>query len=160
MEWTARPCARRTTGGMPWSEAVGETEESFLRFPRRTDPGDGAPPRQPGTSPQPGQGGRLPPGSTGERGALMADRAMSNTAFQPGTRVTWRYEQRGGWGYVIPVAAVVVRVGPKRVLIRAASRRIGGEWRIVERWVRPDRLRSRDEYVPVVDERWEEGNDA
>ena len=90
----------------------------------------------------------------------MADRAMSNTAFQPGTRVTWRYEQRGGWGYVIPVAAVVVRVGPRRVLIRAASRRIGGEWRIVERWVRPGRLRPRDEYVPVVDERWEEGNDA
>src|SRR5690606_25227294 len=71
----------------------------------------------------------------------------------PGARVTWFYEQRGGWGYVIHVAAVVVRIGPKRVLIRAASRRIGGEWRIVERWVRPDRLRPRDEYVPVVDER-------
>src|SRR5690606_30732091 len=145
MEWTARPCARRTTGGMPWTEAVGETEESFLRFPRRTDPGDGAPPRQPGTSPRPGQDGRLPPGSTGERGALMADRARIEAAADaalstllqdwlvPGARVTWFYEQRGGWGYVIPVAAVVVRVGPKRVLIRAASRRIGGEWRLVER---------------------------
>lgn len=93
--------------------------------------------------------------------ATTVAKAVGGTAaFQHGARVTWFYEQRGGWGYTIPVAAVVVRVGPKRVLIRAARRTFGSDWQLVERWVRPGRLRPRDEYVPVVDERWEEGNDA
>jgi hypothetical protein len=60
-------------------------------------------------------------------------------AWQPGDQATWLHEPRGGYGYVIPVNAVVVRVGPKRVLIEVA--RVNGD--LVQRWVTPDRLRER-----------------
>lgn len=71
--------------------------------------------------------------------------------FAPGTRVTWLHEQRGGYGYVVPVAGVVVRTGRKRVLIRVARRVLGGEWETLERWVDLAKLKPRHEYVPQVD---------
>jgi hypothetical protein len=63
---------------------------------------------------------------------------MSNT-YQPGDLATWLYEPRGGYGYIIPVDAEVVRVTGKRVRVRV--RRVSGE--MVERTVTEERLRPR-----------------
>ena len=67
---------------------------------------------------------------------------MSDTRLplQPGDAVTWRYEQRGGWGYVWSVPAYVVKVGAKRVGIAVSKN--DGSW--VPRWVTPDRLEARN----------------
>ena len=59
-------------------------------------------------------------------------------SLQPGDRVTWLYESRGGYGYVIPVPATIVRMGGKRVTI-AALRKDGTT---VLRHVTPDKLRK------------------
>lgn len=61
------------------------------------------------------------------------------TEMQTGDRVTWLYEPRGGYGYVIPVDGTVIRIGPRRIMI-AVSKCNGDR---VERWVQPDRLRER-----------------
>jgi hypothetical protein len=51
---------------------------------------------------------------------------MSNSeSLQPGERVTWLYESRGGYGYITPVPATVVRVTAQRVTIDAALRNAG-----------------------------------
>lgn len=67
-----------------------------------------------------------------------------------GDRVNWLYSPRGGYGYVISVAAVVVKVGKSRVNIKIAQR-IDGIW--VQRFKRVmvDKLTSRDKIVPEVD---------
>jgi hypothetical protein len=56
--------------------------------------------------------------------------------LQPGDRVTWRHDPRGGHGYVIPIAGEALRVIGKRVLIRVPLA-AGGT---AERWVTLDRL--------------------
>ena len=56
-----------------------------------------------------------------------------------GDSVTWLYEPRGGYGYVILVPATVVKKGGTRVQIEAVDR----EGRAVRRWVKPERLRER-----------------
>ena len=38
--------------------------------------------------------------------------------FEPGQRVTWVHEMRGGYGYTERIPAEVVRVTAKRVTIR------------------------------------------
>lgn len=58
-----------------------------------------------------------------------------------GQRCIWRYETRAGYGYVIPVAATVTRVTPKRVEIEVRRRR-GGEWVPVRRWVKAEKLEA------------------
>jgi hypothetical protein len=65
---------------------------------------------------------------------------MPNAQLHPGDRVTWRYTPRGGYGYVIPVDGVVVRVG-KRITIRV--QRTNGE--DVLRSVKAESLVVRDE---------------
>lgn len=70
--------------------------------------------------------------------------------MKPGDKVNWLYEPRGGYGYSMNVAAVVVTIGPKRVQIRAA-RRINGVWVQQTRWVSKERLSSRAEVVPEMD---------
>lgn len=70
--------------------------------------------------------------------------------MKPGDKVNWRYEPRGGYGRQINVAAVVIKLGPKRVQVRAA-RRVGLEWQEVTRWVSADRLSTRQRIVPEVD---------
>lgn len=70
--------------------------------------------------------------------------------MKPGDKVNWLHEPRGGYGYTMNVAAVVVKIGPKRVQIRAA-RRVNGVWVQQTRWVSSERLSLRVEVVPEVD---------
>lgn len=56
----------------------------------------------------------------------------------PGDTVTWVCTMRGGYGYTVPVAARVVKLGPKFVQIEVALR--SGE--TVTRWVKPESLRE------------------
>jgi hypothetical protein len=58
--------------------------------------------------------------------------------MQPGDRVIWAREARGGYGYVERIPAEVVAVTPSRIRIRA--QRKSGE--TVERTVRPESLRA------------------
>jgi hypothetical protein len=58
--------------------------------------------------------------------------------MQPGDKVTWLYTPRGGYGYIIPVNAEVVRVSGKTVRVRV--QRVDGE--MVERNVRPESLKE------------------
>jgi hypothetical protein len=67
------------------------------------------------------------------------DRPQPPRAWESGRAVTWLQELRGASGILWPVDGVVVRAGPRRVLIRV--RRRSGE--TAERWVRPDALRER-----------------
>lgn len=71
-------------------------------------------------------------------------------SLNPGDKVNWHHEPRGGYGYSMNVAAVVVKVGPKRVQVRAA-RLVNGEWKQVTRWVDKGRLSIRTKLVPEVD---------
>lgn len=60
--------------------------------------------------------------------------------FSFGDSVTWDYVPRGGYGYVCPAFAYVVKVTAQRVGIAVASA-YGDEW--LPRWVRPESLRPR-----------------
>ena len=53
--------------------------------------------------------------------------------FQQGQQVTWYRESRGGYGYVTPVKAEVVRCTAKRVLINVEQLRPIRQF--VEKWV-------------------------
>jgi len=57
-----------------------------------------------------------------------------------GQELTWLHTPRGGYGYVIPVNAVITKIGRKRVQVKIAKR--NGEK--VLRWVSPTSLRERD----------------
>ena len=59
-----------------------------------------------------------------------------DASLTAGRRVTWLHEPRGGYGYVIRVPAVVLKVGPKRVTIAATLE--GGGTKTVA--VRPEKL--------------------
>ena len=61
------------------------------------------------------------------------------TTFHPGDQLTWLYTPRGGYGYMIPVNAEVVKVGAKTVRVRVL--RTNGQ--LVERNVKPESLRPR-----------------
>lgn len=53
--------------------------------------------------------------------------------------VSWIHVPRGGYGFAMPVDAVIVRVGPKRVRICVPLK----DGRSVERVVTPESLRPR-----------------
>ena len=57
-------------------------------------------------------------------------------ALRIGQPVTWEYETRRGWGFVMDVPGVVVRFGTKRVCIQVGLAHGG----FVERWVLPEKL--------------------
>jgi|GEM_PF-2888269 hypothetical protein len=59
--------------------------------------------------------------------------------MKPGDQMTWLYTQRGGYGFVIPINAEVVKVNAKMVRIRV--QKVSGE--MVERTVKPESLRAR-----------------
>jgi hypothetical protein len=59
-----------------------------------------------------------------------------------GDKVNWLYQARGGYGYLMNVAAVVTKIGSKKVQIRAAKR-VDDKWIAVTRWVLPERLTPR-----------------
>lgn len=60
--------------------------------------------------------------------------------WQPGNKVIWRHEMRGGYGYVERIPATVVSVFAKRVRIRVEMRRSECVSEIVERTVKPEHL--------------------
>src|SRR5882762_2767832 len=72
--------------------------------------------------------------------------------FKVGDRVTWNYEARGGYGYVMAVPGVVTKLAGKRVEIAVPSQskqartRVGSitlpdsQWIRVTRWVKPEKL--------------------
>lgn len=64
---------------------------------------------------------------------------MTLVDLAPGMFVTWIHEQRGGYGFAIPVDAVVVKVCKNRVRIEVPLR----DGRRVERVVKPESLRPR-----------------
>lgn len=64
---------------------------------------------------------------------------MKLDELAPGMAVRWIHNPRGGYGFAVPVDAVIVRVGPKRVRIRVLLK----DGRHVERVVLPESLRSR-----------------
>ena len=64
--------------------------------------------------------------------------------FQPGDRITWLHQPRGGYGYGYPVDGTVVRVSGRRVVIRVPLR--SGD--LVERRVHSENLRPREEARP------------
>ncbi|MBW8802104.1 MAG: hypothetical protein JF597_53895 [Streptomyces sp.] len=66
-------------------------------------------------------------------------------------RVTWAMRE-GGYGLVLPVPAVVRKIGTRRVQIEVAQR-INGQWVRVPKKVLPDRLSPRTGHVPELDDR-------
>ncbi len=62
--------------------------------------------------------------------------------MEPGDRVTWNYSAPGGYGYVIPVAAVVVKVTASRATITVA-RKIDSQWVLQEKTVSRAKLSPR-----------------
>jgi len=59
--------------------------------------------------------------------------------LSPGMAVSWIHEPHGGYGFAVPVDAVVVKVCAQRVCIEVPLR----DGRRVTRVVRPESLRSR-----------------
>ncbi len=66
-------------------------------------------------------------------------------------KVTWSHRPRGGYGYTIPVAAVIEKIGERSVQIRVAEQ-VAGTWRRSTRWVAPAALGPREALVPAVDD--------
>lgn len=65
-------------------------------------------------------------------------------------RVTWAM-RAGGYGLVLPVPAIVRKIGTRRVQIEVAQR-IDGRWVRVPKKVLPDRLSPRTGHVPELDD--------
>ena len=62
--------------------------------------------------------------------------------FSVGEQVTWLYVPRGGYGDIVPVNAVVVKVNPKTLRIRARrAAHLGGAE--AEKNVKPENVRKR-----------------
>jgi len=59
---------------------------------------------------------------------------------KPGDQMAWLHIPRGGYGFVYPVNAEVVKVGAKTIRIRVAKR----DGALVERNVKPESLKSRE----------------
>lgn len=57
---------------------------------------------------------------------------MSTIQFTPGDAVLWNHVPRGGYSWVCPVKATVVKVGPKRVTIDAHLADGGTRRRVVK----------------------------
>lgn len=70
--------------------------------------------------------------------------------MKAGDRVTWSYEPRGGYGYVIPVAGIVRKVGV-RVRIEVA-RKVNGVWVREFKSVKPESLARRTTVVAELGE--------
>jgi hypothetical protein len=65
---------------------------------------------------------------------------MDAEELQPGQAVVWRHVPRGGYGFCWGIAAEVVKVGAKRVLIRVRLR----SGALQEVWVTPARLQQQE----------------
>ena len=66
-------------------------------------------------------------------------------SWEIGNRVNWRYEARGGYGYLQRVAAIVRKVGAKRITIEVAERDVvSGKWVRKLTSVKPENLSPRE----------------
>jgi hypothetical protein len=76
---------------------------------------------------------------------------MLNNGSNVGDQVTWNYEARGGYGYVMAVPGVVTKLRSQRVEIAVPSQSkqvrtpVGAtlpdsQWIRVTRWVKPEKL--------------------
>lgn len=72
-------------------------------------------------------------------------------ALEIGDRVNWLRSACRGYGFSVPIAAVVRKIGAKRIQIRVAQR-IAGVWQSKTRWVEAGSLTPRKSHVPEVDE--------
>ncbi|HIH2744984.1 TPA: hypothetical protein ACYLN4_000653 [Burkholderia lata] len=62
--------------------------------------------------------------------------------MEPGDRVTWSFNVPGGYGYVIPVAAIIVKTTASRATITVA-RKIDNKWVLQEKTVSRAKLLPR-----------------
>lgn len=62
--------------------------------------------------------------------------------MDPGDRVTWSFSAPGGYGYVIPVAAIIVKVTASRATITVA-RKTDRKWGLQEKTVSLEKLSPR-----------------
>ncbi len=74
---------------------------------------------------------------------------MTPAECTPGLPVTWWYEQRGGYGSVTPVPAIVVRRYRSLVGIAALTKR--GEW--VPRKVKAEKLSAYEREGSDIDQK-------
>ena len=70
--------------------------------------------------------------------------------FRVGDRIWWCYTGRGGYGYQLRAAGIVLSVGRVKVRVRV-MRRSGGIWVPEFKCCKPENLRPRTEIVDVVD---------
>lgn len=82
--------------------------------------------------------------------ATASHGAAAPRQFRVNDRVTWAM-RAGGYGLVLPVPAVVRKIGTRRVQIEVAQR-INGQWVRVPKKVLPDRLSPRTGHVPELDD--------
>ena len=84
----------------------------------------------------------------------MKRRDMTNDAprrsWCADDRVVWAYRPGGGYGFVIPVAGVVLSVSGGRATIRVA-RKVAGRWLQESRTVSTSKLYPRQFPAPEVD---------
>lgn len=76
--------------------------------------------------------------------------AAAVRSFCVNDRVTWAM-LAGGYGLVLPVPAIVRKIGTRRVQIEVVQR-IDGRWVRVSKKVLPDRLSPRTSHVPELDD--------
>jgi len=81
---------------------------------------------------------------------MTNDNTPAIQTHEVGARVNWMHSAVGGYGYAVPIEAVVLKLGAKRVQIRFAER-FAGTWHTETRWVSPKTLTPRTKHVPEVD---------
>lgn len=75
-----------------------------------------------------------------------ATTAAIEVTFKPGDRVNWDSTNQGGYGFSLAVAAVVKKIGAKRIQIEVRTRvpySKALEWESRTKWVAAESLRSR-----------------
>lgn len=71
--------------------------------------------------------------------------------MSPGDRVTWTFSAPGGYGYVVPVAAIVLKVTASRAQI-AVARKVSGAWIREKKTVSREKLKPRTDACEALGE--------
>lgn len=71
--------------------------------------------------------------------------------MKPGDRVNWRFTPRGGYGFSLQVAGILMKLTSKRATIKVA-RKVAGEWQQEEKTVSVDKLTPRTTNCPELGE--------
>lgn len=75
---------------------------------------------------------------------------MKAGTMKAGDKVNWIWNPRGGYGYRIPVAAVIESITSDHATIRLADK-IRGQWVPIRKFVSLANLTVRSSVVPEVD---------